>query len=143
MSACATVPDVRAPRAGGTLGKAVAAVRARPRLAGGLAAALVACTVWLAADPTRAARQAAGGALTVPGSEPATPRLDDEPGDVRRGRCATCGFVVGIREVPPAGFEFTVRLRDGSMRISKAASRGTWHIGDAVMLMGDAAVTGP
>lgn len=142
MSACATIADVRAPRAGGALRKAVAAVRARPGFAGGLAAALVACTVWLAAGPTGPARQAAGEALAVPGSEPAPPRLDDEPGDVRRGRCATCGVVVGIRDSQPSGFEFTVRLRDGSMRISTAASRGTWHIGDAIMLMGGAAVAG-
>lgn len=136
MSACATISQPRAPGAGGTLRKAVAAVRARPRLAcglaGALAAALVACTVWLAA----------GEALAVPVPEAATPRLDDEAGHVRRGRCATCGVVVGIRDSQPSGFEFTVRLRDGSMRLSTAASRGTWHIGDAVMLMGGAAVSG-
>lgn len=142
MTACATIADVRAPGAAGTLGKAVAAVRAQPRLAGGLAAALVACTVWFAAGPAGAARPAAGEALAVPEPEPANPRLDDGAGDVRRGRCATCGVVVGIRESQPSGFEFTMRLRDGSMRVSTAASRGTWHIGDAVMLMGGPAVPG-
>lgn len=141
MSACATISRLRAPRAGGSLRKAGAAVRARPRLAGGLAAALVACTVWLAAGPAGVARRAAGEALAVPVSDAATPRLDGEAGHVRRGRCATCGVVVGIR-AHPVGFEFTVRLRDGSTRISTAASRGTWHIGDAIMLMGGAVVAG-
>lgn len=142
MSACATISQLWAPRTGGSLRKAVAAVRARPGLAGALAAALVACTVWLAAGSTGSAQQAAGEALAMPELEAATPRLDDEAGHVRRGRCATCGVVVGIRELQPSGFEFTVRLRDGSMRISTAASRGTWHIGDAIMLMGGAAVAG-
>lgn len=146
MTACATIADVRAPRAGGTLRTAMTAVRARPRLACGLAgaltAALVACTVWFALGQTGSARQADGEALAVPVSDAATPRLDDEAGHVRRGRCATCGVVVGIRDSQPSGFEFTVRLRDGSMRLSPAASRGTWHIGDAVMLMGGAAVAG-
>lgn len=142
MSACATIADVLPPPTRGTLVRAVAAVRSRPWLAGGLAAVLVACTVWLATGQTGSARQAAAGALAMPDSEAATPRLDDEAGDVRRGRCATCGVVVGIRESQPSGFEFTVRLRDGSTRISTAASRGTWHIGDAIMLMGGAAVAG-
>ena len=118
-----------------------AAVRARPKAAAATAAAIVWCAVWIAVEPAGSPPAAAGALIAVPSLEPADP-LVDERGAVRRGRCPTCGTVVGIREVQPAGFEFTVRLRDGSMRISQAASRGSWHIGDPVMLMGEAAVSG-
>ena len=121
----------------------VAAARARPLALAAVAAALVSCALWFSAGPP-----APGAGALVPwrNAEPAPDAQPDaQPdarGDVRRGRCASCGFVVGIRELQPTGFEFTVRLRDGSVRISKAASRGSWHIGDAVMLMGDAEVAG-
>lgn len=142
MTGSAGIPRLRAPSAGAALRRVAAAVRARPNAAAATAAALAWCIVWIAAAPA-GPPAVAGALLAVPSVESVTDRLDDGPGQVRRGRCATCGFVVGIRELQPAGFEFTVRLRDGSMRISKSASRGTWHIGDAVMLMGDAAVTRP
>lgn len=125
-------------RAGATLRRTAAAMRARPRAAAATAAAvmvgvLAAGAAWLAGGPED--NVVATPVLAAP------PPADDR-GDVRRGRCANCGFVVGIRALQPAGFEFTVRMRDGSMRTSTATSRGTWHIGDAVMLMGDAASTG-
>lgn len=139
MTACATIVAVRPPRAAGTLRAAVAAVRARPSAAAAVAAALLWCTLWFSAGPPA---QAAGALVPVQSAEPAPDAQPDERGDVRRGRCASCGFVVGIRELQPTGFEFTVRLRDGSVRISRAASRGTWHIGDPVMLMGEPAAPG-
>lgn len=104
-------------------------------------AALVWCAVWIATGSVRSPPPAASALLILQSREPAADVLVGQPGDVRRGRCPTCGFVVGIRELQPAGFEFTVRLRDGSLRISHAASRGSWHIGDAVMLMGGAGVS--
>lgn len=106
--------------------------------AAGLGALLVSSALWVADGQAALPPTASDAGIAVPGPVLAAPPLADDRSDVRRGRCATCGFVVGIREVPPAGFEFTVRLRDGSVRISKSASRGTWHIGDPVMLMGDA-----
>ena len=118
----------------------MAAARARPLAVAAVAAALVSGALWLMAGPPS---QSVGALAPVPSAEPAPEAQPDARGDVRRGRCASCGFVVGIRELQPAGFEFTVRLRDGSMRISTAASRGTWHIGDPVMLMGDPAAPGP
>lgn len=139
MSACAPIADVRPPHAGGTLRKAVAAARARPLAAAAVAAALVSCTLWVAG---RSRSQVPGALAAVSSPAPVADQLAGEAGDVRRGRCATCGVVVGISESQPSGFEFTVRLRDGSMRISQAASRGSWHIGDPVMLMGEAAVSG-
>lgn len=111
----------------------VAAARARPLAVAAVAAALVSCALWFSPG---APAPAAGALVPLRSAGPAPDARPDERGDVRRGRCASCGFVVGIRELQPTGFEFTVRLRDGSTRISKAASRGTWHIGDAVMLMG-------
>ncbi|MHB1124813.1 MAG: hypothetical protein ACYC0T_19135 [Ramlibacter sp.] len=138
MIACATLADVRAPRAGSPLRGVAAAVRARPLAAALVAAALLCGTVWVFAGSTS---QVPAALSVVPSPEPAADALPDEQTDVRRGRCATCGLVVAIRELQPSGFEFTVRLRGGSMRISTAASRGSWHVGDAVMLMGGAAVS--
>jgi len=62
-----------------------------------------------------------------------------------RARCDSCGVVESIRALEPAGklpaaFEFTVRLRDGSLRVSRTVGRGTWRAGDRIMLMGG---TGP
>jgi hypothetical protein len=36
----------------------------------------------------------------------------------------------------PATYEFTVRLRDGSTRLSSDASQSNWRAGDAIMLIG-------
>ncbi len=138
MSACATIVDVRGPRPGGALSGVAAAVRARPLAAATVTAALVLGMAWVAAGSSP---QLPDALAAVPSPVRVVNLLADEPGDVRRGRCATCGVVVGIRESPSSGFEFTVRLRGGSTRISNAATRGTWHIGDAVMLMGG--VAGP
>lgn len=138
MTGYATIAGVRAPGAAGLLRGVMAAARARPLAVAAVAAALVSGALWFSAGPPA---PAAGALVPLRSAEPAPDAQPDERGDVRRGRCASCGFVVGIRELQPTGFEFTVRLRDGSMRISKAASRGTWHIGDPVMLMGDAAAS--
>lgn len=139
MTACATITGVRAPGAASTLRGVLGAVRARPTLAAAVATALAFGALWLAAG---AGAPADGALIAMESPEPVTEALSDERGAVRRGRCATCGFVVAIRELQTGGFEFTVRLRDGAVRISNAASRGSWHIGDAVMLMGGAAVAG-
>jgi hypothetical protein len=59
-----------------------------------------------------------------------------------RKRCeAACGVVEAIRQIDPVGvlpasYEFTVRLRDGSTRLSSAATQGKWRAGDAIMLIG-------
>ena len=60
-----------------------------------------------------------------------------------RARCETCGVVVAIQRVEPAGelpaaYEFTVRLRDGTLRTRRAASAGNWRSGDRIMLLGGA-----
>jgi hypothetical protein len=58
-----------------------------------------------------------------------------------RGRCAGCGVVETIRELPeangaPAGFEFTVRLHDGSLRTTTSPGLASWRVGDHIILIG-------
>jgi hypothetical protein len=58
-----------------------------------------------------------------------------------RTRCEACGVVEAIRRIDavgalPATYEFTVRLRDGSTRLSSDASQSNWRAGDAIMLIG-------
>ena len=60
-----------------------------------------------------------------------------------RTRCAACGVVQAIRRIDAAGdmpesYEFTVRLRDGSIRVSSVASQAKWRSGDNIMLIGGA-----
>jgi hypothetical protein len=63
-----------------------------------------------------------------------------------RARCASCGVVESIRALEPVGnlpeYEFTVRLRDGTARVSRTIGRGTWRVGDGIMLMGGAGPSG-
>jgi hypothetical protein len=60
-----------------------------------------------------------------------------------RARCEFCGVVETIRLLEPVGtlpatYEFTVRLRDGSSRVSTVAgaTATAWTVGDAIMLLG-------
>lgn len=58
-----------------------------------------------------------------------------------RTRCAGCGFVESIRHVEaaglaPAAYEFTVRMRDGSLRTSSDSSAAKWLVGDRIILVG-------
>jgi hypothetical protein len=61
-----------------------------------------------------------------------------------RTRCAGCGFVESIRHVEaaglvPAAYEFTVRMRDGSVQTSSDSSAGKWLVGDRIILVGGTA----
>jgi hypothetical protein len=56
-------------------------------------------------------------------------------------RCAGCGLVTSIRHIEaagavPAAYEFTVRMRDGSVRTSSDTSAGNWIVGDRIILVG-------
>lgn len=58
-----------------------------------------------------------------------------------RLRCGGCGVVESIRVIDataliPASYEFTVRLRDGSVRTSSDASASLWRVGDQMTLIG-------
>lgn len=70
--------------------------------------------------------------------EAATPEAAERP---VRLRCDTCGVVETIRHTAAvdgvaASYEFTVRLRDGSMLQSNDAQPGRWQVGDRMQLMG-------
>ena len=59
------------------------------------------------------------------------------------GRCQTCGVVEIVRKLEaagatPAAYELTVRLRDGSRRLSSQALNTGWRVGDSIMLIGGA-----
>jgi hypothetical protein len=63
-----------------------------------------------------------------------------------RTRCAGCGFVESIRHVEaaglvPAAYEFTVRMRDGSVQTSTDSSAGKWLAGDRIILVGGTKAT--
>jgi len=62
-------------------------------------------------------------------------------------RCRTCGIVETVRRfqaagATPAGYEMTVRLRDGSRRISSQSDSARWRVGDSIMLLGGAKLPG-
>src|SRR5689334_15732784 len=61
--------------------------------------------------------------------------------DPPRTRCPGCGVVESIRPLPATdgvadGYEFTVRLRDGSLRTSTTTGRASWRVGDRILLLG-------
>jgi hypothetical protein len=63
-----------------------------------------------------------------------------------RAVCASCGVVETIRRFEPvgdlpAGYEFTVRMRDGSARVSSIANSNKWLVGDTIMLIGGVQAT--
>jgi hypothetical protein len=61
--------------------------------------------------------------------------------DASATRCPGCGFVEAIRHVEavglvPAAYEFTVRMRDGSVRTSSDSGAAKWLVGDRIILVG-------
>jgi len=64
-----------------------------------------------------------------------------------RAVCEACGVVESIRRFEPvgelpAGWELTVRMRDGSTRVSSIASSAKWQAGDRIMLIGSGPASG-
>jgi hypothetical protein len=64
-----------------------------------------------------------------------------------RSRCETCGVLLHVQKIEPLGgepaaYEFTVRLRDGSLRTQRSASAGNWRSGDRIMLLGGSKAPG-
>jgi len=103
-----------------------------------LAVANVPAGAWLDGGPQHAQRL---GEEPVPETA-ASPDQDAARARVRT-RCAACGVIQAIRRIAPVGdrpesYEFTVRLRDGSIRLSNNASRAKWRAGDNIMLIGGA-----
>lgn len=63
-----------------------------------------------------------------------------------RTRCPGCGLVEAIRHVEaaglvPAAYEFTVRMRDGSVRTSSDSTAAKWLVGDRIILVGGTKAT--
>lgn len=107
--------------------------RLPPAIVPGLMVAAVLCVLGPA---LATALQPAAGPLQVAAPLPAA--VVPEP---PRSRCPGCGVVEAIRPLPPvggvpAGFEFTVRLRDGSIRTSTTPSPTSWRVGDRIILIG-------
>jgi hypothetical protein len=95
---------------------------------------------WLDSSPERAQQEPAARPL-----EPAAallPVAGEGAAKARaRTRCESCGVIQAIRRIEPAGalpasYEFTVRLRDGSIRLSSNQTQAKWRTGDAIMLIG-------
>ena len=68
---------------------------------------------------------------------------EQEPAAIEAAMPVVVGVVEAVRRIEhggsaPATFEFTVRLRDGSTRISSTASASKWRSGDRIMLIGGA-----
>jgi len=80
----------------------------------------------------------------------APPRESGAPADNARTRrrCKDCGRIVSIQRVEATdtaltSYEFTVRMRDGSLRTSEWATPGKWRVGDRIMMLGGAANAAP
>jgi hypothetical protein len=97
-----------------------------------IAAALVFCSVATASVPDNWLREEAREAKVR--------------GVGRSGLAPATGVVETIRRIEhggliPASFEFTVRMRDGSARISTTASADSWRSGDRILLIGGTAAS--
>jgi hypothetical protein len=109
--------------------------RVPPRILQAIAAAAVlGLLAWAVVQAMRPA------AWVAPASRAAAAPASDQP-DPPRTRCGNCGVVESIRPLPPvqgvpAGYEFTVRLRDGSVRTSTTTGKASWHVGDRILLLG-------
>ncbi len=134
-----------APTASVTPGSFVAALRALPPAAlPFFAAAVVFSTVAMASAPVSWLYHSSIDAVAVQELPDQAPMVASAAGTSKvrgRGRCDTCGVVATIRRIEPIGdllatYEFTVRLRDGSTRVSSAASQSKWRVGDSIMLIG-------
>jgi hypothetical protein len=109
-----------------------------------VAMANVPVAVWLDGAPQQAQR-------LVPAQEPA-PEAAASPYQSAvkarvRARCLGCGVVQAIRRIEavggvPESYEFTVRLRDGSVRVSSEPSQSKWRAGDNIILIGTAKSAG-
>ena len=101
-----------------------------------LLAAAALCALFVAVKP------ALGSAVEMegPANSLAVAAQGDAPARTKF-RCDSCGVVESMSHTlatgdQPASYEFTVRLRDGSSRVSSVASAGKWNIGDHIMLIG-------
>lgn len=128
----------RVPRAGFGV---VRAVRKLPYAAFVLVIAIVAvCGMAIAHVPSRWSAGTVEPSATESSSSAGARSVEPAPA---RARCPGCGVVESIRPLAasagqPSGYEFTVRLRDGSARVSRTDGPGSWRVGDRIILMSGA-----
>lgn len=87
-------------------------------------------------------RGSPSAALPQARGEPAEP-IDGDARGRGDARCTTCGIVESVRRVDAGAgatpsYEFTVRMRDGSTRVSRTDGAANWRSGDRIMLIGGA-----
>ncbi len=136
-------PATTAPRRG-----LAEAIRALPHTAFLLVVLAVASSTVAVANVPVPSPEGSGGVVQIEPDALAAPAVELPPYPAStqakprtRARCMTCGVIESIRRLEPVGalpaaYEFTVRLRDGSTRISSSATQDKWRSGDRIMLMG-------
>ena len=109
-----------------------------------VAMANVPVTGWLDGMPQRAHRLL-GAYEPAPEAQALPARREIKTH--RRTRCEGCGVVQAIQHIDalgdtPESYEFTVRLHDGSTRVSTEASQAKWRAGDNIILIGGTNLAG-
>jgi hypothetical protein len=104
-------------------------------LVGACFVALLAC-VGAVAFVLEAMPEASAPPLAVAN---AAPGRDEAPA---RARCDGCGVIESIQHVAASGnaaatYGITVRMRDGSTRVSSDARPANWRTGDRIVLIDD------
>ncbi len=143
MTPSSFAPATAAPRRG-----LAEAIRALPHTAFMLVVLAVASSTVAVANVPVPAPEGSGGVVQIEPDALAVPvvELPRDSASVQakprtRARCMACGVIESIRRLEPVGdlpaaFEFTVRLRDGSTRISSSTTQDKWRSGDRIMFIG-------
>jgi hypothetical protein len=112
--------------------------------------AVLVCGVGIANMPSSRARAAAAPLVEQQPPAQATAAPADRSVRVAADHAtdgpARWGILESIEALPlvadrPGEFEFTVRLRDRSARVTRTVGRAQWHVGDRIMLLGGGAPT--
>ena len=95
----------------------------------GFAALLAAAVAW-AALPAQAPES------FEPAAAPSAAEVDDDR-PATKARCDECGEIASVRHVASAGnlpstYEITVRMRDGSVRVTSDPTPADWRTGDRI-----------
>ena len=113
--------------------------RLPPAVLHGLVAAAALCALCALGMPAAVALLAP----SAPDLVPVTAVDARSAGQHQRARCDGCGVVEAIRTIDgigdqPPSYEFTVRLKDQSIRTSVTATADRWRVGDRIILLGGA-----
>lgn len=110
----------------------------RPPIASRTSRALVGGVLVALAGPALHASSIGSG---EPPARPLVSAAQEGTHAAQAPRSCFCGHVSGVRLVQAAAgvaqsYEFTVRMRDGSTRMSSSPTVDGWQVGDAVILIG-------